>query len=244
MPTHFTFFIDVAKTELDYVFNYIIKHKEHYLISKSIVCYEHFNEHGDVKPHIHIYNVYDHDTEHAAITAKKNLCKHFVEKYKLRVKGQGGKRKYGEGITKGLVRDIERACIYHTKEHNYKFFGWPDDYMQECESKSFKKESNNKLDYLKLLKDKILIVWEEKSYHYITTWSNDFEEKSCIYVGQSQKWARDYAEIIKKFVFNELMKEDKPIKSQQIIKNISLYITQYTKNTIVENNRYEIFMAI
>ena len=255
MTTHFTFFINITKDHLNDVYDYIFKNKEHYLIEKFIVSYEENTSKGK-KPHIHFYGVFNIETLDYTHKMAFNLCKVFVDKYKLRKSQKGGKVNYGCGKEQGkLKKTPEQAMTYHTKEKQYLFFGWPDEYVQECSEKSFIQEKENKLDYQKLLKDKIFKLWEEK-YPNPTGPCNLFlhqpfplcvETKTWYEGDKDNKINHDYhykqVEVIQKYVFKELLKEEKDIKSFALVKSITRYIIQYSKHHYIQQNRFELFKS-
>lgn len=236
-PLQFT--LTTPLKHLQDIYNFLYEKKDNYSIKKILVAGE-----NDPKEHFHVILVYDKEIEEAWQT-QKAIVKYLVDKYNLRKSQKGGKLLYTNGRKKGTIKDIDNAITYALKQKlEHKFYGFTDEYIQHRQEQSFIKEESEKIDYIKLLKDKILSIWEEKSYNYINTWSFEPENKGCIYVGSSKKWALDYANVIKKFVFTELLKEDKPIKSQSMVKTIALYLTQYSTNNTIDNYRYEIFMAI
>ena len=238
MTTHFTFFWNLTKDHLNEIYEYIFNNKEKYFIEKFIVSYEEQTSKGK-KPHIHFYGVFNIETLDYTHKIANNLCKVFVDKYKLRKSQKGGKVNYGCGKNDGkLKKTPEQTMTYHTKEKQYLFFGWPDEYVKSCEEKSFIKLKDEKLDYIKLLKDKILIEFEK---------SNDFP----IYVQSHSEETNTYKnyvttinyqiDALQKFVFDQLLLENKDIKSFSIIKTISRHIIQYSENYYVKEHRFQLF---
>ena len=224
------------------------------MIEKFIVSYEEQTAKGK-KPHIHFYGVFNIETLEYTHVMAKNLCKVFVEKYNLRKSQKGGTINYGCGLNQGTLKKTPEDCMtYHTKEKYYKYFGWPDEYVKECSEKSYIIEKEEKLDYIKLLKDKIFNLWEE-DYPNSTGPCKHHKHQNFPRMVETQTWIDDQGqklnfdghykqvEVIQKYVFNTLLKDEKDIKSFAQIKSITRHIIQYSKHHYISDNRFELFKS-
>lgn len=239
--TTLQFTADIPKEEFDNLENHIKSKLEIYCITKYIIGQE-----SQPKEHYHFIIHYEVN-EDLANKFQTNLVKTIVDKYNLRTPGKGGKRKYMDGNKQRIIKDFDNCVSYITKENNYRYIGYEKEYIEFRQSQSFIKDKDNKLDYLKLLKDKLLLKFEETvSPTRLCNDSNSIQYATSkgSYLHHQDKDHFIISTNIKKFVFQQLLLEDRPIKSQIQIKNIALYIVQYSDNNAIKPLRYEIFMSI
>jgi len=243
MKTHLQFTLTLSKSHHNDLFKFISDKKENYQITHTIVSLE-----TNPKEHFHILNSYNLELEDSW-KQQNNLVKTLVEKYNLRKQQKGGQLNYTNGRKKGTVQDIDNCISYITKENNIKFFGWDPKHIEYRQSQSFIKKDSDKIDYQKLLKDKILVLWEEAypmDYHakFLGSIFPKVRKIETYYEGSNNLVYEDIykqVEVIQKFVFKHLLEENKDIKSFTLVKSITRYIIQYSKNYYIMDNRFELF---
>ena len=239
--TTLQFTADIPKEEFDNLENHIKSKLEIYCITKYIIGQE-----SQPKEHYHFIIHYEVE-EDLANKFQTNLVKTIVDKYNLRSSGKGGKRKYMDGNKQRIIKDFDNCVSYITKENNYRYLGYEKEYVEYRQSQSFIKNDEDKLDYQKLLKAKVLELFDSQENHsafidHCEAWHKPtYDQQSKSFIGFNNNVYNSEVNYIQEFVFNYLIDQKKDIKSFTQVKALTRYIIQYSNNNYIKNFRFQLF---
>lgn len=239
-----TFTTDITFDQFDAIESHIKNVMDKYAIKGYFISFEPHNDLGLPKPHYHYIIDYALDTENN----HNNFVKTIVDKWNLRTSSKGGKRKYANGSKNQVIKDLTKSLTYMTKHHQYRHFNITDEaHLKKCEEASFIKDIDSSIDYMQQLKQNILKEFDNILFEPLKTkgtpykTSVDYDTKLHWKSDDINKPTWEQVELIQRFVFDYLIKQDKPIKSFTMIKTIARHIIQYSSNDYINKYRFKLF---